>query len=452
MMSALREKVGAAAARLTMLVLRIFGRSGTSLPGKVLLAIDPEAIRQRAAKLPEGAFMVSATNGKTTTCSLISNVLELEGLRPVHNRAGANMAGGIASTLLSGKGDVGLFEVDEFWLDGLARQVRPKVLLLSNLFRDQLDRYGELDAIVGRWRRVADSGDAGKLVLNSDDPAIAGLANGASPSPLFFGIRDKETGSRVAQHAAEQVACPACEGPLDYELWTVGHLGEFSCPACGWKRPQAEVFASNVELQGLAGSAFDLNAFGQAARVDLPLPGLYNVYNAVGAAAACLAGGCSFDSVVQGLQEASAVFGRAERVIVSGRECSILLVKNPAGANEVIRTAGMESGSHDCLFVLNDRTADGRDVSWIWDADFEEMAGSVWSATCAGTRAVEMALRLKYAGVPEDRIAVVPDLAEALDAAADGGGEKLLALPTYTAMLELRELLARRGAVEESFA
>ena len=451
-MKALRAAAGGAAARLTAFALRLFGRGGTSLPGRVLLAVDPDAIADRAASLPRGSFVVSATNGKTTTCSLIAGALVAEGLRPVHNRAGANMAGGIASTLLSEDGDVGLFEVDEFWLDRLVPQIRPKVLLLSNLFRDQLDRYGELDAIVSRWKDVADSGQAGALVLNSDDPSIAAIGEGASSRPVFFGLRDEAVASAEAQHAAEQVVCPTCGGSLEYRSWTVGHLGSYRCPSCGWARPDADVFATDIRLRGLSGSSFVLEASGERRAVEIPLPGLYNVYNAVGAAAAALTGGCRLDAVVEALGATSAVFGRAETVSVGGRDCSILLVKNPAGANEVIRTVGMEAGSHDCLFVLNDQIADGRDVSWIWDADFEAMADSVGTATCSGTRAVEMATRLKYAGVDEDRISVVDDLSDALAAAASGEGDRLLVLPTYTAMLQLRELLAGRGAVEESFA
>lgn len=451
-MKALRAAVAGAAARFTALVLRLFGRGGTSLPGKVLLAIDPDAIAERAASLPRGSFVVSATNGKTTTCSMIAGALVAEGLRPVHNRAGANMAGGIASTLLSEQGNVGLFEVDEFWLDRLVPQIRPDVLLLSNLFRDQLDRYGELDAIVSRWKTVADSGQASTLVLNSDDPSIAALGEGVSPRPVYFGLRDEAVASGQAQHAAEQIVCPACGSPLEYRSWTVGHLGSYGCPACGWARPEADVFATGIELRGLSGSRFVLETAGERRTIEISLPGLYNVYNAVGAAAAALAGGCRLDSVVQSLGATTAVFGRAETVSVDGRDCSILLVKNPAGANEVIRTVGIEPGSHDCLFVLNDQIADGRDVSWIWDADFEALVPRVASAVCSGTRAVEMALRLKYAGVPDESLSVVADLPAALAAAAAGEGDRLLAFPTYTAMLDLREHLVDEGAARESFA
>lgn len=361
------------------------------------------------------------------------------------------MAGGVASALLNEHGDTGLFEVDEFWLDGLVEQLQPRVAVLGNLFRDQLDRYGELDTILSRWAGVARSGHVGTLVLNSDDPSIAALGLGAQ-GVLYFGVRDDGVGGNLPQHASEQASCPSCGGDLLYSAWYLGHLGQYACERCGWSRPEARVTASAIELDGLGGSSFDLGLDGTLARVSTRLPGLYNVYNALAAAAGALALGLPAEAITAAIGSTPAVFGRAEAVVVGGRECSILLVKNPAGANEVLRTVAMEAGRHDMLFVLNDLAADGRDVSWIWDADFEELADQVASATCSGRRAVEMAMRLKYAGVPEACIRIEERLPEALRAAAGGAGERLLAFPTYTAMLDLRELLVEEGAAGESFA
>ena len=448
-MSRIREAVAGSVAGLVAFFLRLAGRGATSLPGRVLLAIDPRSISERAARLPAGSIVVSATNGKTTTCAMLAGIAEEAGHRPVHNRAGANMAGGVASALLAGDGDMGLFEVDEFWLDSLVPQIHPRAVVLSNLFRDQLDRYGELDTISSRWAALAASPAAGCLVLNSDDPSIAALGLDRD-GVVYFGVRDDAAGYGHPRHASEQVSCPACGAGLSYATWYVGHLGDYRCPECGWARPEAQVRASGVALRGLGGSSFDLELDGRRERIDLPLPGLYNVYNALAAAAGALAFGLSPETIFTGLGSAVAVFGRAESVEVEGRSCSILLVKNPAGANEVIGTVGMEGGRHDVLFVLNDRIADGRDVSWIWDADFEDLAGTVGTAVCSGTRAVEMAMRLRYAGV--ENVQVIEELPAALSAAAAGDGDRLLALPTYTAMLELRELLADQGAASPSFA
>ena len=450
-MRRLRAALAVFVARAVAVVLRAAGRGATSLPGRVLLAMDPDAIAERAARLPGGSVVVSATNGKTTTCSILASILEEDGARPVHNRAGANMAGGIASTLLEQHGDIGLFEVDEFWLDGLVGQLKPRVVVLGNLFRDQLDRYGELDTIVSRWSAVARGGGAGRLVLSADDPSIASLGDGVDGA-LYFGIEDASVGQESSQHASEQVRCPRCASPLSYSVWYVGHLGDYRCSRCDWARPQPAVTASDIELLGLGGSRFRLGLDGLQLEVQIALPGLYNVYNAVAAAAGALALGVEPGTIAGGLEGLAPVFGRAETVEVAGRPCSILLVKNPAGANEVMRTVALEDGRHDMLFVLNDLIADGRDVSWIWDADFEALVPRVASAVCSGTRAVEMALRLKYAGVPDTSLSVVSDLPAALAAAAGGEGERLLAFPTYTAMLDLREHLVDEGAARESFA
>jgi UDP-N-acetylmuramyl tripeptide synthase len=262
------------------------------------------------------------------------------------------------------------------------------------------------------------------------------------------------------QHAADSKHCRRCGHAYAYEAVYLGHLGRYACPQCGQRRPRPGVVAERVRLNGTRDASFtlrieDADAGGggaaRSATVALPLPGLYNVYNALGAAALCHALGVQFEQIVAGLGAVEAAFGRAETIELDGRPLSILLVKNPAGANEVLRTLALEDGEIDLLAVLNDNVADGRDVSWVWDADFELLAGRVRRITCAGTRAAELAVRLKYAGVDPQRLAVVPELERALDAAraAGTGAGPLYALPTYTALLALRELLARRGVAPE---
>jgi UDP-N-acetylmuramyl tripeptide synthase len=205
------------------------------------------------------------------------------------------------------------------------------------------------------------------------------------------------------------------------------------------------VSASEVELRGIRSAAFTLRTPDGERRIELPLPGLYNVYNALAAAALCLRLGVPLDDVAAGLAEVEPAFGRAETIALAGRPMSILLIKNPAGANEVLRTLALEGAQLDLLGVLNDRTADGRDVSWVWDADWETVAPHVARMTCSGTRAAELALRMKYAGMDTDRVHVVDGLEEGLDAALDEGDGPLYIVPTYTALLELQELLTARG-------
>jgi len=438
-----------AAARAVGTLSRRTGRGGTSLPGKALLRMQPDAIARLAGRLSRGSTVLSATNGKTTTAAMVAGILERGGARLVHNRAGANMAGGVTTALLAGRGDTGLFEVDEFWLDRVVPQVRPRALLLANLFRDQLDRYGELETIADRWALVV-AGYGGALVLNADDPLVADLGRDRADT-MYFGVQDDAMAMASMQHAADSKHCRRCGAPYVYDAIYLGHLGRYHCPTGDARRPDPQVTARDIVLRGTRGAAFTLAGPDGEAHIELPLPGLYNVYNALAAAALTLRLGAPMDDVVAGLHAVEAAFGRAETVRIGGVDLAILLVKNPAGANEVLRTLTLEAGEHDVLGVLNDRTADGRDVSWVWDADFEVLAGRVRRITCAGTRAEELAVRLKYAGVPEDRIAVQPSLESALDQAVDAAQGRLYALPTYTAMLELRELLARRGVAEGSF-
>ena len=442
------------AAKLAGAATRAAGRGGgTSLPGRMLLRMQPDAIAQLAGRLPGGSIVISATNGKTTTAAMASAVLERTGTRLVHNRAGANMAGGVASALLDAAhvggqmdGDTGLFEVDEFWLPRVADALHPRALLLGNLFRDQLDRYGELDAIADRWAAVVAAQPAGtKLVLNADDPLVADL--GTTSEPVYFGIDDDRLALPALQHAADSKHCRRCGHAYVYDAAYLGHLGRYHCPNCGAHRPEPQVVARDVELHGVRSARFTLHTPVGQAEVDLPLPGLYNVYNALGAAALGFALDVPLDDVVAGLEAVAPAFGRAEVVQAGGRDLVLLLVKNPAGANEVLRTLVLENGQLDLLGLLNDRTADGHDVSWVWDADFELLAPRLRTMTCGGTRAAELAVRMKYAGADPETLRVEHELERALDAALAGGdpARPLYALPTYTALLELRELLVRRG-------
>jgi lipid II isoglutaminyl synthase (glutamine-hydrolysing) len=445
----MRLAAGVAAAKAVGTLARRAGRGGgTSLPGKVLTRVEPHAIGRLASRLDRGSVVISATNGKTTSAAMVAAILERTGARLVHNRAGANMAGGVASALAAAArrggraltGDLGLFEVDEFWLGPVVEELEPRAMLLGNLFRDQLDRYGELETIADRWAAVVAKTPAA-LVLNADDPLVADL--GRAKGATYFGVEDPSLALAELQHASDSKHCRRCGHAYAYETVYLAHLGIYRCPNCGQERPRPSVTATDVELHGIRSAAFTL----QGRRVALPLPGLYNVYNALGAAALTLTLGVPLDDVVAGLEAVAPAFGRAETLELGGRPTSILLVKNPAGANEVLRTLALEGGGLDLFGVLNDRIADGRDVSWVWDADWELLAPHVARMTCSGTRAAELALRLKYAGLPPDRLTVVEDLEQGLDTALRGSGP-LYVVPTYTALLELRELLTRRGQAE----
>jgi UDP-N-acetylmuramyl tripeptide synthase len=451
---ALARGIGAASRR--------SGRGGgTTLPGRVLLRLEPEAIARLGAGLTRGSTIISATNGKTTTAGMLAAILAAEGRAAVHNRAGSNMTWGVATALLEQRGTEGLFEVDEAWVPRVWQQLHPRLVVLGNLFRDQLDRYGEMEALAEEWAKAVSTAPAGTgLALNADDPLIADLGRDTDTErpregTLYFGIEDHSQALPELQHAFDAKHCRRCGHPYAYEVAFVGHLGHYSCPNCGAQRPRPDVAATRIELRGMEGSAATVRVPGGEIEVELPLPGLYNVYNALAAIAAAIKLGVPAERVAAALRSMRAAFGRVETIQLNddGASLAILLIKNPAGANEVLRTLKLEAegnaGGIDLWVALNDRIADGRDVSWIWDADFEVLTDAVRRVTCAGTRAPEMALRLKYAGWPEDRIAVEPDIATSLDAAVSAAEGRLFALPTYTALLELRKLLADRGLAKE---
>jgi lipid II isoglutaminyl synthase (glutamine-hydrolysing) len=294
-----------------------------------------------------------------------------------------------------------------------------------------------------------------RLVCNADDPLLADLGRDRA-EVLYFGVEDDSLALEGMAHAADAKHCRRCGAPYVFDAVYLGHLGHYHCSSCGQSRPSPTVLARSVTLEGVRSARFRLSTPQGDADVRLALPGLYNVYNALAAAALAVTLEIPLADIVDGLQSTRAAFGRAETVTVAGRETRILLVKNPAGANEVLRTLALEPGLHDLLGVLNDKTADGHDVSWIWDADFELLAGRVRIATCSGTRAPELALRLKYAGIEPERISVIDDLPQALasaaaDRSATGADATLYALPTYTAMLALRELLVERGEASSSW-
>jgi UDP-N-acetylmuramyl tripeptide synthase len=428
---------------------RLAGRGGgTTIPGKLLWKLDPGAIDALGRRLPRGSALVSATNGKTTSTAMVAEILR-QSVRVVHNASGANLVSGVASSLLSVRdAELGLFEVDEAALSEVIRRLAPRALLLANLFRDQLDRYGELELVAARWREAVAGLPTAALVVNGDDPQVADLADGRENARVF-GLDDPGHARPALQHAADSKYCLRCGTPYDYAAAYVGHLGDYRCPHCGHARPALDVAAREVELHGLDGASFTLVAPEGTTRVELALPGLYNVYNAVGAASLALELGAPIEDVTAGLGRFSPAFGRFERIRVGDRGLLMLLIKNPAGANEIVRTLVEAAPPRVAVIALNDEIADGRDVSWIWDVDFEPLLAGLDVLVATGSRAEELALRFAYAGLPRTQIEVVGRLPDALDrglALTPPGGE-LAVLPTYTAMLALRRLVASRGHV-----
>jgi UDP-N-acetylmuramyl tripeptide synthase len=440
-----------AVARVAGRLSRLAGAGGgTTVPGKLLWKLDPRAVDRLAARLTFGSALISATNGKTTTAGMAANILRGR-VRLAHNSSGANLVSGVASALLDANGaELGLFEVDEAALSEVAARVRPRALCLGNLFRDQLDRYGELEHVAARWRTtVRELASDAALSVNGDDPQVGELAR-ERPNALVFGIDDPAVARPALQHAADSKYCVRCGTRYDYVEAYMGHLGAYRCPSCGHGRPPLDVVARRIRLHGLDSVSFELTTPAGQREISLGLPGLYNVYNALAAAALAGTLGASFEEIVSGLEGFSAAFGRFERIAVGDRRLLMLLIKNPAGANEAVRTI-VEGGAPSlAVIALNDRIADGRDVSWIWDVDFEPLGDGLDRLVVTGDRAAELALRFKYGGLDASTIELIPSLERALDRGLEltpPGGE-LVVLPTYTAMLALRKIIGDRGYVQ----
>ena len=422
---------------------------GTTLPGDVARAIDPDVLRKLSKDLKSGSLVITGTNGKTTTARLISWLLEGAGLRVVSNRAGANLIFGATAAALESAGadgrlhaEWGVFEIDEASLPRAIDEIQPKVAIVLNLFRDQLDRYGELESIAKKIESaLSHLPDGSTALLNADDPRVAEIGLSLPSPPLWFGLDDTSVAMRELPHAADARTCPRCGTSLIFEAVYVGHDGVYRCPNGDFARPAPEITATHIQLDGFDGVV--MTVAGQ--RLELPLGGLYNCYNVLAAYTTAVTIGLKPEYIAERLRNFRAAFGRQERMEFRGRNLNLVLSKNPAGFNETVRTAVDLAKGNSFLIALNDRKADGTDVSWIWDVDFERLKGKTRVVVPGGNRAHDLAVRFKYAGI--EAAPPETDPGKALDALvkATPEGETAHLLCTYTAMLDLRAELVRRG-------
>jgi len=413
------------------------------LPGEIARRVHPQLLPLLFSQAKQGVILIVGTNGKTTTSLLLRTILEDAGYTVAHNATGANLINGLITALLDRTNLVGqlnvdyaILEVDENILPLLLQNCQPQYILGLNLFRDQLDRYGEVDTISQRWRSaIAPLNKDTVVVLNADDPTLSHLGQNLPQHVLYFGLSEPQLYLDEIPHAVDSIYCPSCGHLLDYEGVYLSHLGDFSCPNCNFKKSQ-----------------LDLNSqeWGQI------LIGVYNKYNTLAAGLLAREIGINLESIFATIKNFKAAFGRAEELTVEGKHVRILLSKNPVGMNETIRavneikTAGKSSTT---LIVLNDRTPDGTDVSWIWDVDLEKLVGLGGTLVVSGDRVYDMALRLQYSQSSLEGTEIVAktivkeELQDALTDAlkATPPDETLHILPTYSAMLEVRQLLTGRS-------
>jgi len=436
---------------------------GTNLPGTLARLVDPNLLSTLTATLPQGVILLTGTNGKTTTTRMLANLLRSNGSQVLHNQAGANLITGLTATILAASpffgplhAEIGLFETDEAALPQAILETKPRLVVIHNLFRDQLDRYGEVDTLAKHWKKALMLLPAtSHVILNADDPAVAYLGEGLTAQVTYYGVDDSRHATNSTDHIADSQFCRCCGQHYTYSLTFYSHIGHYHCPNCGHSRPTPQVKLTRLDLRGTASSQLLITYPEGTLEIELPLPGLYNAVNALAAATVGFVLGAKPALIQEILAAFKAAFGRIERIQTpEGQPILIALIKNPVGASETIRmlTSGITEKQQKIalLLIINDKIADGTDVSWLWDAAFEPLTAYLAEVIVSGTRAEDMAVRLKYAGVASEQIKVEPEIAKAVAKALKmtPAGETLAILPTYTAMLELRAELAERGWVQ----
>jgi lipid II isoglutaminyl synthase (glutamine-hydrolysing) len=447
-------------------VRRLGKGNGTAIPGLVTLAIDPGALAGLMAEIPRGAVLVTGSNGKGTTCRMLAEVLHDAGLHPVVNQEGSNQRSGLATTMIARSAysghlpadaqAIGLFEVDEGSFPEILPQVaRPGALVFTNVFRDQLDRYFEpayITALLERAMRSMPKETV--LVLNADDPRVAYLGHELPNLRLYFGVEDTERGRNGLDPTSDCPRCPRCGGELSYSCVFYAHLGHWSCDRCALARPQPHIRVTKLDLVGPESSRLHVVTPTADMVLEIPLPGLYNAYNALAAVAA--ASQCQIpDTSIAAIERVTAGSFRMERIEVAGHDVYLALAKNANGYTEVLRTVLCDRKPKWMLLGLNDCAGKQPDTSWIWDVDFDSLAGLVPAPVVCGNRAADLAVRLKYAGwistADTAELAVEPDPVRAFELALQRTppGQPLWVVSTSIVLWQLRGWLRQQGYVRE---
>ena len=433
----LRQAIAGRTGRLVGSASRAVGfGAGEAVTGKLAHALDPTLFASLASRVPDGFVVVMGTNGKTSTAAMLTRVLRSAETTVVTNATGANLIGGVVGALLKAPdARIGVIEVDEAAARSIVPTLRPCVMIWTNVLRDQLDRYFETDVVLRHLEDAATSVD-GTLVVNADDPGLVGVAERSGKPVVYYGLTYAR--AETSALAADSANCPRCGAPLHYEARYLGHLGRYSCPSCDFKRPAPDVAVTPLELNGARSLHVGVATPDGDVDVRLLTGGLGAAYNVGATVAAARLVGVAPVTAAHALEGMTAVFGRGES-IADGKGV-LLLMKNPAGGNESVMQV-LEDGFDRILIAINDRHADGLDVSWLWDVEFERLAGRVHHVVVTGDRAADMAVRLKYAGLPVSL--VEPDQRKAVAAISDG---PFAFLATYTAMLDARAVF--RGKAE----
>ncbi len=433
---------------------RLLKRGGTTLPGRAALKISPQLIALMAGQLPRGTVAITGTNGKTTTAALLADIIKESGLNCVHNSSGANLAWGVATTFIEAgtwkallPAEIAVLEIDEGAFPALSESLGPRCAVVTNIFRDQLDRFGGIQQVHDSIQKGVQSLHSDATVcLNADDPLVAAIDSGGRKK-LYYGL-DLPAVTAPGLSPATEISCPRCGGILIYTGVFYAHLGRYRCPRCSFCRPEPEIKLRHFDISPGDSTLLKLSLRGRSLQAKLPLPGIYNLYNALAAAAAATALKLPDSAIKEAFAAATPPAGRMEQRRVDSKDLLIALIKNPAGANEVLRTLLRERGDQrlHLLIAINDHIADGKDVSWLEETDFEQFAAiraRTGSMVFSGTRAIEARERLLKSDFEPAKMVVEASLQGALQKAlaSTAKGEKLIILANYTAMMQLRRLL-----------
>lgn len=436
--------------KLLRFVSRVLHRGGTAMPGRFALKVCPELLGLLTRDVKVVA--ITGTNGKTTSARMIETAFENEGLSYFANRSGANLISGITTefvmnSTLSGKcrKEYAVIECDEAAAVRVFGQLRPQVIVVTNLFRDQLDRYGEVTHTLENIRTAVKAVPEALLCLNADCSLTSSLALDLPNKVVYFGIENGAAPSHEATELSDASHCIRCKAEYEYDYISYGHLGGFRCPNCGYSRHAADYAVTDIVEQSSNGSTVVISARGEKRIVNINLPAMYNIYNAAGAYAAIVEMGLGADAAVRALGEFKCGFGRMEQFKLGGGGTKMMLVKNPAGCNQVVEFLQNVKEKFVLVICLNDRGADGTDISWIWDVDFEaltKLGGSLQRVIVSGDRAGDMRVRIKYAGIDDGCIETERDYTKLVQWIASQELPVYI-MPTYTAMLELREAVIK---------
>jgi len=432
------------------LVSRLLHRGGTAMPGRYALKICPQLLSVLAKNVK--TVVITGTNGKTTCSRMVEEAFARDGKRFFSNRSGANLISGITTefvinSTLTGKNrcDYAVIECDEAASVRVFAQMQPSVIVVTNLFRDQLDRFGDLAHTRDSIKTAIKSVPTATLCLNADCSLTSSLADEVPNKVLYFGMNKGAAPSKGKSEISDGGVCVRCGHEYRYEYINFGHLGGFYCPECGHSRPEADFAVVDIAQQSTEGSSIVMDMQGERRMVSVNLPAMYNIYNAAAACAAVCAAGMSKDTAVQALSGFKCGFGRMEQFDI-GAGARMMLVKNPTGCNLVMEFLGNVKERFSLVISLNDRTGDGKDISWIWDTDFEQLAalsGRIKNLIVSGDRAEEMRLRLKYAGFDENALVIERDCEKLVDRMAEEDCPVFI-MPTYSAMLDIRQAIVKR--------